>query len=156
MMVSWKDVSIVPPPMQVKQIDVKMTQEGWWEKKALFPRCAGIYLLLGVCEDNPVVLRVGIAGGKKGIYGRWFSSQSAHYYMWREERPKTVRYTRFYNWCAAEFASMQIIFLLYPRFTLCELRPIERELIRTLFPVWERRDWKGFATAAGSQNGDVP
>ena len=156
MIVSWNDVSISPSPIQVKKINVQMTLEGWWEKRNLFPRCAGVYILQGIQDNNTVVLRIGIAGGKKGIYGRWFSSQSAHYYAWRGEQLRTVRYAHFYNRCAVEFPCAQLVFLLYPKFALSDLRPIERELIWALSPIWERRKKKGFATAAGSQNGVVP
>ena len=145
--------------MEWRSIDIPMCLSGWWENREDFPRCSGIYILEGIQEkeiDHNPILRIGIAAGEKGIYGRWFSSQSAHYYVWKKERPKTSRHTHFYNWCASEFSNVRVSFLLCPHLSLFDLRPIEKNLIQEFSPIWERRDQKGFATSAGSQNGVVP
>jgi len=156
----WKkELQILHMPIEWMSIDIPMRLVGWWENREDFPRCSGIYILEGIQEketDQNPILRIGIAAGEKGIYGRWFSSQSAHYYVWKKEKFETSRYTRFYSWCATKFSTVRVSFLLYPYLSLSELRSIERKLIQEFSPIWERRDQKGFATSAGSQNGVVP
>ena len=159
MKIDWEQLSIVPHPIDSISIRIAMSLVGWWNNRGYFPRCSGIYILEGMQEQendyNPI-LRIGIAAGEKGIYGRWFASQAAHYYAWKKENFETSRYTRFYSWCASEFSTVRVSFLLYPHSSLSELRSIERKLIQEFSPIWERRDQKGFATSAGSQNGVVP
>ena len=141
---------MVPAPVDTLSLNIPMSLAGWWEHRGYFPRCSGIYVLEGIAPketEDDIILRIGIAAGEKGIYGRWFSSQSAHYYAWRSEKSNTSRYTRFYNWCAAEFSNVRVSFLLYPELSLPELRPIERKLIQDFSPIWERREQKGDQSA---------
>ena len=156
----WKnEFQILHMPVEWNSIDIPMHRMGWWENREKFPRCSGLYILEGIREKegeyNPI-LRIGIAAGEKGIYGRWFASQAAHYYAWKKENFETSRYARFYSWCATNFSTVRVSFLLYPHLPVSELRSIERKLIQEFSPIWERRDQKGFATSAGSQNGVVP
>ena len=127
-------------PVDSIEVDIPMTPEGWWTYRNAFPICSGIYIVRGKSpKPQQRVLRVGMAAGKKGIYGRWFLSQSAHYYVWLHTHPKNRSYQQFYDGCAAKYPMIQLQFLLYPNIEAPVLRNIERFLIQLLCPVWENK-----------------
>ena len=132
-------------PASALMIEMPMTLNGWWVHRKHFPMASGIYILLAYTAaevEESVVLRVGMAAGKKGMYGRWFESQMSHYQVWREHREHSAVYRRFYDACALRFPVVQVHFLLYPRQSPQQIREVERLLINTWSPMWERRrEW---------------
>ena len=129
-------------PVDIESIEIPMTLDGWWEHRKSFPQEAGIYVLVGKKDERTVVLRIGIGTGKKGIYGRWFESQMSHYQAWREERERSASYHMFYDACARVFPTVELYFLLYAQQRSKEILDVEKMLISSLEPMWERRwDW---------------
>ena len=131
--------SISFQPTHIQSITVSMSLEGWWTQRNQFPRLPGIYVVFCTFEDKKYVLRVGIACGKRGIYGRWFHSLGAHYHIWKTQQPPTEGYHDFYTQIAGLCDQIEIHFLLYPHCTSKQIQWVEKELIHRLIPIWESR-----------------
>ena len=125
---------------------LEMTKVGWKKSRLKTPKCTGIYIHFSG-EGYP--LRVGIALGKEGFYGRWFSSLSCHQRSFLQNRRAPLNHRRFF----------QQIQLYYPEtYVLClqmddaQSRKGEQLLFTTLEPLWETRDFNGKYVWRDSKN----
>ena len=134
-------------PSIIKHIQIGFTPTSWFEHRHEFPKERGIYMMFGYM-DIYHCLRIGMAAGATGIFGRWFSSISSHYKSFQAPTKRLEAYHEFYRTMSIYFERVDIVFLLYPQHTAKEIRHLERELIKHHSPLWEHRThnrlfWKG-------------
>ena len=128
---------LLEQPAAIHQIDLPMREEGWSKMRQHFPQESGLYVVL---SPSNKCLRVGIGGGKKGIFGRWFASLGAHYSSYKGTcSPSCKSYHYFYKQIEQRWTSISVVFLLYPNTDRRTLLNIEKLLIQHLDPVWEKR-----------------
>jgi len=116
---------------------LEMSRDGWKKARSKTPKFTGLYIHL---SEKGYPLRIGIALGKEGIYGRWFSAVSCHQRSFTQHRDAPLNLRKFF----------QQIQIHYPKtYILCiemasdSARTAEKILCSELAPIWETRDFNG-------------
>jgi len=128
------DHNLCPSNVTVGVLPLLMSDAGWREAMVDCPRKAGVYIHL---TPDRLPLRVGIALGEEGIYGRWFHSRCCHLYAFRQKEDQQENYRTFFMQIQQKYPKTLLLYvLLEPVLS----RQLELILCKEWVPLWEVRD----------------
>ena len=131
-------LSIHEEPASIQHLSLEMTPKSWFAHRHHFPKEKGLYMMFGYLQSYHC-LRIGMAAGAQGIFGRWFTSISAHHKAFLNPIQGAEHYHKFYCAMNRSFPNIDLVFLLYPHHCRKEIGKLERAYIKYHQPIWELR-----------------
>jgi hypothetical protein len=120
--------------LTIGMLPLLMSDAGWRKAMIDCPRNRGVYIHL---TPDGLPLRVGIALGEEGIYGRWFHSRCCHLYAFRQKEDQQENYRQFFMQIQQKYSETLLLYVLMDS---TRSRQLELILCKEWVPLWEVRD----------------